>query len=246
MRNPKHKEIWKKSAANEFGRLAQGLKDGRVKGTNTISFITKNKIPHDRQKDVTYGSFSCDMKPNKTETHRIRLTAGGDRINYPEDVGTPTADMTLFKCHANSIISTPGARCIMIDIKDFYLYTPMKRPEYMRLKITDIPDEIIEQYNLRELVDDNGYVYCEITKGMYGLPQAWIISQNQLATRLAKHGYHQSKIIPGLWTHETRPTTFTLVVDDFTIKIMSEDDANHLMNILKKDYTTTVDREATK
>ena len=52
--------------------------------------------------------------------------------------------------------------------------------------------------------------------------------------------------MPGLWTHETRPTTFTLVVDDFTIKIMSEDDANHLMNILKKDYTTTVDREATK
>ena len=233
-------------AANEFGRLAQGLKDGRVKGTNTISFIMKNKIPHDRRKDVTYGSFSCDMKPNKTETHRIRLTAGGDRINYPEDVGTPTADMTLFKCHANSIISTPGARCIMIDIKDFYLNTPMKRPEYMRLKITDIPDEIIEQYNLRELVDDDGYVYCEITKGMYGLPQAWIISQNQLATRLAKHGYHQSKIIPGLWTHETRPTTFTLVVDDFAIKIMSEDDANHLINILKKDYTISVDREATK
>ncbi len=125
------------------------------------------------------------MKPNKTETHRTRLTAGGDRINYPEDVGTPTANMTLFKIHANSIISTPGARCIMVDIKDFYLNTPMKRPEYMRLKITDIPDQIIEEYNC-ELVDDNGYVYCEITKGMYGLPQAGIIAQELLAKRLAK------------------------------------------------------------
>jgi hypothetical protein len=80
--------------------------------------------------------------------------------------------MTLFKCHANSIISTPGARCIMIDIKDFYLNTPIKRPEYMRLKITDIPDEIIEQYNLRELVVDNGYVlrnhkrHVPLTAGM--------------------------------------------------------------------------------
>ena len=146
MRSPKHKVIWSKSSANEFGRLAQGLKDGRVKGTNTIKFIRKNQIPHDRRKDVTYGSFSCDMKPNKTEIHRTRLTAGGDRINYPEDVGTPTADMTLFKIHANSIISTPGARCIMVDIKDFYLNTPMKRPKFMRLKITDIPDEVIDEY----------------------------------------------------------------------------------------------------
>ena len=46
--------------------------------------------------------------------------------------------------------------------------------------------------------------------------------------------------------HEMRPTTFTLVVDDFAILIMSEDNANHRINILKKDYTITVDREATK
>jgi hypothetical protein len=115
----------------------------------------------------------------------------------------------------------------------------------MRLKITNIPDEIIEQYNLRELVDD-GYVYCKITKGMYGLPQTGIIAQNLLAKRLSKQGYHQSKIIPGFWMHETRPTIFTLVVNDFAIKIMSEDDANHLINILKKDCTITVDREAMK
>ncbi len=44
------------------------------------------------------------MKPNKTETHRTQLTAGGDRINYPEDVGTPTADTTLVKIMLNSII----------------------------------------------------------------------------------------------------------------------------------------------
>ena len=86
MRDPKHKEIWARSSANEFGRLTQGLKDGRVKGTNMMRYITKNQIPKDRRKDVTYASFTCDYRPNKAETHRTRLTAGGDRINYPDDV----------------------------------------------------------------------------------------------------------------------------------------------------------------
>ena len=120
MRDPKYKETWSKSAANEFGRLAQGV-GGRYKGTNTIFFIHKNQVPHDRMKDVMYGSFSCDYKPNKTEKERTRLMAGGDRINYPEDVGTPTADMLVFKCLINSVVSTKGAKCMMLDIKDFYL-----------------------------------------------------------------------------------------------------------------------------
>jgi hypothetical protein len=78
---------------------------------------------------------------------------------------------------------------------------------------------------------------------MYGLPQAGVIAQELLTERLAKHGYHQRKIIPGLWTHETRLTTFTLVVDDFAIKIMSKNDTDHIINIPKN---MTVDREATK
>jgi hypothetical protein len=44
-------------------------------------------------KETTYGSFICDYKPHKTEKEQTRLTAGGDRINYPEDCSTPTADM---------------------------------------------------------------------------------------------------------------------------------------------------------
>ena len=83
----------------------------------------------------------------------------------------------------------------MMDIKDFYLNTPMKRPEYMRIKITDIPDEVIEHYKLKSLVPQEGYVYCEINRGMYGLPQAGLIAQELLQKRLAEFGYHQSKII---------------------------------------------------
>jgi hypothetical protein len=94
--------------ANEFGRLAQGV-GGRVTGTNTIFFIQKDQFPIDRRKDVTYGSFGCKIKPNKEEKHCTQLTSGGDRIIYPEDVGTPTADMTLVKILLNSLISTKNA-----------------------------------------------------------------------------------------------------------------------------------------
>jgi hypothetical protein len=71
--------------------------------------------------------------------------------------------------------------------------------------MTDIPEEIIEQYKLRESETPDRYIYTKITKGMYGLPQARIIVHELLEECLGKHGYFQSKIIPGLWTHLTRP-----------------------------------------
>ncbi len=231
--------------ANKFGRLAQGV-GGKVIPTNTIFFIKLEQVPINRRKDVTYGSFSCDLKLNKKETHRTRLTAGGDRINHPDDIGTPTADMTLVKTFLNSVISTKGVKCVMLDVKDFYLNTPMARYEYMRLKLTNIPEEIIIEYNLREIATEDGYVYCKIQKGMYGLPQAGIIAQQLLKERLAKVGYHQSKIVPGLWMHETRNISFTLVVDDFAIKYTKKEDAQHLIDAIQKDYNITVDWEATK
>jgi hypothetical protein len=108
--HPKYKKSWAKSAANEFGQLAHRLKDNRVKRTDTIKFIGKDQVPNDRIKGVTYGSFNCNFKPNKEEKEHTQLTAGGDRINYPGNCGTPTADMILFKILINSILSTPNAK----------------------------------------------------------------------------------------------------------------------------------------
>ncbi len=59
-------------------------------------------------------------------------------------------------------------------------------------------------------------------------------------------GYSQSKIIPGLWTHETRQTCFTLVFDNFAIKLTKMEDAEHLIEALKQDYTITINWGATK
>ena len=167
------------SSANEFGRLAQGV-GGRIQGTNTIYFVHKHQVPPDRWKDITYAKFVCELKPNKAEVHRTRLTVGGDKVHYPGDVGTPTADLTLVKMHVNSVISTRNAHYMTLDVKNFYLNTPMVRYEYVRIKIEDIPEEIIVEYNLREKVTSDGYVYIEIQKGMYGLPQAGILAQELL------------------------------------------------------------------
>jgi hypothetical protein len=116
----------------------------------------------------------------------------------------------------------------------------------MRLKMSDIPEEIIVQYKLRDIAPPEGYVYSEITKGMYGLPQAGIIAQVLLEDRLGKYGYSQSKIIPGLWTHKTRSILFSLIVDDFAEKYTRKEDTAHLLNALKKDYIATEDWEGTK
>ena len=101
--NTKYKEDWDVSAANKFGRLAQGV-GGRTKGTNTIFFVAKKATPQDRFRDITYGKFVCDVRPQKAEPNRTRLTVGGNKINYPDDCNTPTPDVMLVKLLLNSII----------------------------------------------------------------------------------------------------------------------------------------------
>ena len=101
-----------------------------------------------------------------------------------------------------------------IDIANFYLNTPLTRLEYLKLKMRDIPDEIIKLYNIKEKETKDAVIYVAVKRGMYGLPQAGILAQQLLEKRLNKHGYHQSTLVPGLWTHEWRPIQFTLVVDD--------------------------------
>jgi hypothetical protein len=65
----------------------------------------------------------------------MRLVAGGDRVHYPGDAGMPTANLLTIKLLINSNISTMGAKFMTMDIKDFYLNTPMARYKYMRLTL---------------------------------------------------------------------------------------------------------------
>jgi hypothetical protein len=223
--------VCNKAAANEFGRLAQGVGD-RIEGSNTI-FIPLQAVP--KGKIITYERFVVEIRPNKPEIHGVRLTVGGNLIKYPGDFSTRSADLTTSKCLFNSTISTEGAKYMCLDVKNFYLGTPMDSFEYMRIPIKLIQHKIIEQYNLLPLVSD-GHVYIEVQKGMYGLPQAGILANQLLARRLAIHGYHQTKFTPGLWRHVTRPIQFILVVDDFGVKHVGAEHAQHIIAALEADY----------
>jgi hypothetical protein len=113
----------------------------------------------------------------------------------------------------------------------------------MHLKLADMPDDVIEHYKLRNVATPDGYVYCKIRKGMYGPPQAGIIAQELLAKQLKEHGYVQSETTPGLWKHEWRPITFSLVVDDFGVKYIGEEHAQHLLQTIQKYYQCSVEKE---
>jgi len=116
----------------------------------------------------------------------------------------------------------------------------MEQYEYMAIPMADIPQTIIAQYNLQDIAV-NGVVYVEIRKGMYGLPQAGRIANNQLIPVLAAAGYHQTEHTPGLFKHEWRPVTFSLVVDDFGIKYEGKEHAEHLIKTLEAKYTISQD-----
>ena len=243
MKNHKYKRTWGTAFGNEIGRLAQGM-PGRVEGTNTFYFINQDEIPRDRTKDVTYARICCNVRPEKVnEPNRCRITVGGDRINYPYEVATPTADLLTVKLLLNSVISTEGARFCSVDIKNFYLCTPLKRFEYVRMHLSDFPEDVIEHYGLKTKANKDRMVFVEIRRGMYGLPQAGLLAQELLEQRLNKHGYFQSTRTPGLWTHKWRPVQFTLVVDDFGIKYVGEENLQHLIAILRESYEISIDRE---
>jgi hypothetical protein len=212
LKHPKYKDVWSQSFGKEIRRLATT--------TKTIAFLTKQEIPRDRRKDITYGRIVCAYRSKKKDPYRTRITMGGNLINYPSDCGTPTADLLTVKLMFNSINSKPNAKFMTIDIKDYYLMTPMAmaRFEYFRMKLDLFPQDIIKRYGLSNKVDTDGNVFCKVRRGMYGLLQAGIITQDLLTTRLHHAGYRQSKVTPGYWHHEWRPISFTLVVDDFGVK----------------------------
>jgi hypothetical protein len=133
---------------------------------------------------------------------------------------------------------------MMMDIKNYYLGTPLSRFEYMKMLLSRFPEEIIQKYNLNDLSVDC-WVYIEIRKGMYGLKQAGLLANQLLQTRLAPFGYYPARHTPGLWLHKSRPISFTLVVDDFAVKYVGKQNAEHLRNALLRTYELTTDWTAT-
>ena len=229
---------WHASTADEFGRLMKGHGPDMKSGTETMFFIHPSQIP--RGKKPTYLRVVCAYRPEKSNPYRVRFTCGGDRVEYAGDVSTKTADLTTVKILLNSVLSTPNAKFMTLDLKDFYLGTPMPQHEYMRIPVKLIPESIMLEYDVQQYVV-NGYVIVEIQKGMYGLPQAGRIAYDYLCKHLGPHEYHPCPITPGLWKSDTNDIMYSLVVDDFGIKYTNRDDVLHLVDILKEKYDCSID-----
>ena len=122
-----------------------------------------------------------------------------------------------------------------IDIDDFFLLSTLPRSEYLRISVAILPDDIREEFLLDQYIH-NDYVLFEVTKGMYGLPQAGYLAQKELVQHLAKFDYHPAASDPCLFRHKTNGVAFTLVVDDFLVKYKDRKDATHLLSALQSRY----------
>ena len=84
-------------------------------------------------------------------------------------------------------------------------------------------------------------VYIQANRGMYGLPQSGLLANELLDKRLNKRGYHQIKLVTGLWSHKWRTVQFTLVVDDFGVKYVGKEHTIHLKKTLEENYNVTLE-----
>ena len=115
--DPIFRETWITAFGKEIGAVAQGDNKTGAAGTNTIFFMTQQdiqKIPSNRT--VTYACIVVDYRPQKEDPNRVRITVGGNLIDYPGELTTRTADLVTSKNLWNSVISTPNARYATADL----------------------------------------------------------------------------------------------------------------------------------
>ena len=132
---------------------------------DTISFIPKHLVP--TASLVTYGNFICNHRPLKAEPYRVRLTVGGDKLHYDANAGAPASSLLETNLIINSTISDAhkGARFAGADLKDFFLATPMEKPEYMKIKYKYILADIRLTYKLDTILAPQWLYLCQNPKG---------------------------------------------------------------------------------
>lgn len=161
--DPATAEVWQTVFGKDFGGMAQGDNKTGEKGTNAMFVMTHDEITHALRiwTKFTYANPVVDHRPQKEDPKRIRITAGGNLINYDSDLSVRTADINTAKLHWNSVVSTDNAKYMCIDIKNFYLSAALEYFEYMRIPLALFPTWTIDQYNLNKHAY-KGFVYIEM------------------------------------------------------------------------------------
>jgi hypothetical protein len=165
---------WLQASSAEFRRL--------VTETNVMQFVSHSTKPSHRLASYYNPQPRIKFKDGDYE-FRIQGTYGGNLSDYTGEVSALTASIATVKTLLQSTISTPNAKFISLDIKDFYPQHKLDTMEYMRIRRDQIPDDIIDEYNLHSLFV-NDFVMVEITGAIYGLPQSGLISQQALKLQI--------------------------------------------------------------
>ena len=131
------------------------------------------------------------------------INCRGDRLEYHTDPSVPSVGLVDTKIHLNSTISDVkrGDPYCVTDIEKVYLNNNLPHFQYMRIHIINFTAEFRKKYNIDELVNSDGYVYCEIRKGMYGLKEAGVIAYQNLVKNLTPERYGLMPCTPDLWRH---------------------------------------------
>lgn len=115
---------------------------------------------------MTYATIIYDYRPLKDEPLSVRLTIGGDKLDYFGETAASTSSLLQAKLLINSVISDAhkGAHFLATDIKDFFLlsFLPEDQNEYMRIHSKYFDEEFRKLYNITPIIAADRYVYCEI------------------------------------------------------------------------------------
>ncbi len=207
MNNPAMAEIWQMAFGKDFGGMAQGDNKTGQKGTNTMFVMTHNEINQAVAAGFffTYMNPVVDYRPQKEDPYRIRITAGGNLINYESNASIRMADLDTAQIHWNSVVSTPLARYMCLNIKNFYLRVALEYFEYSRMPLSLFPAWIIEQYGMEKHAL-NGYIHLEMRQAVWGLPQAGILANKCLQKNWPHTDILRAQIPRGCGTTKHAPS----------------------------------------
>jgi hypothetical protein len=141
MKDPMIAGFWMTAFGKDFGGMSQGDNKMGQKGTNAMFVMLPSNVPNiPKDRVVTYARVVIDHRPQKADPNQIRITAGGNLIHYPRELTTQTANIMTAKLFWNSVLSTPGAKYMTLDIeKNFYLSASFDRFEYMCIPFALFP-----------------------------------------------------------------------------------------------------------
>ena len=111
----------------------------------------------------------------------------------------------------------------------------------MKMPLDLFPPWTRKQYDLKKHAL-SGFVYWEIWKAIYGLPNAGQLANLQLREYLKFAGFYKVAHTLGLWKHKLHPIQFLLIVNNFGVKYVGKEHIDFPINALHQKYSwVTID-----